>query len=375
MKNILCALMEPNEYLLKYIYEFGRKNKWQIELCGKTVPEDWSGDGIISDYLELEDFAPIKNFASTPVVSRLLPPRGNIRTVRPDTNQIASMIVNYFADKGFTRFASVTFKFFHEDIDGKPRDVLEALRREVKARNFSFDLCIWNAENDHEDRNYEKRVCILHDFFHALPKPFALILSASKVLPIIYRVLFDMKLRIPEEVAILSNTDDWLVTENAIVPTSYIGGEFQELGNKLTELLKRMMDGEKLPEVPVYVTPSGIISRRSSDTLAVSDIRLAKAVSFYLQNYMNLIGVEDAARAAGISRVFLARLFQQRFGKSPRRFLQEIRYNQICHLLDTTALPLSEIAYRTGYGSDMALSLAFKREYGILPGTYRRERR
>ena len=117
------------------------------------------------------------------------------------------------------------------------------------------------------------------------------------------------------------------------------------------------------------------MERRSTDTLAVSDIRLAKAVSFYLQNYMNLVGVEDAARVAGISRVFLARLFQQQFGKTPRRFLQEIRYNQIRHLLDTTDLSLTEIANRTGYGSAMALSLAFKREYGVLPGLYRTSRR
>ena len=135
------------------------------------------------------------------------------------------------------------------------------------------------------------------------------------------------------------------------------------------------MAGEVLPETPVYATPSGIVSRRSTDTLAVSDIRLAKAVSFFLQNYMNLIGVEDAAHAAGVSRMMLTRLFRQQFGKSPRRFLQEIRYNQISHLLDTTDLPLSEIARRTGYGSDMALSLAFKREFGMVPGTYRASRR
>ena len=136
-----------------------------------------------------------------------------------------------------------------------------------------------------------------------------------------------------------------------------------------------MMDGEAVPETPIYATPSSIISRRSTDTLAVADIRLAKAVGFFLQNYMNFISVEDAVRVANVSRGLLTRLFQRQFGKSPRRFLQEIRMNQIRHLLDGTELPLAEVARQTGYGSDMALSLAFKRETGITPGRYRESRR
>ena len=68
--------MEPNEYFLRHIYEFGRKEGWQIERCGRVIPANWSGDGIISDYLELEDFAPVRNFERTPVVSRILSPRG-----------------------------------------------------------------------------------------------------------------------------------------------------------------------------------------------------------------------------------------------------------------------------------------------------------
>ena len=376
MKNILCALMEPNEELLKRIYEYGRKHDWQIERCGRQVPDRWSGDGIISDYLELPDFAPIERFQSTPAVSRLLPPRGNIRTIRPDTMRIAEMIVDYFMNKGFTRFATAVPRILQEDLDGKPRDVLEAVRRVLESRGLQLRSCLWEEELPKADWNdYRKRRKLLQRFFMEIPRPFAFILSSSSVLPIIYRVLHDAGLRVPEEVAVLSNTDDWSVTENAFVPTSYISGEFPELGRKLVELLARMMDGEAVPETPIYATPSSIISRRSTDTLAVADIRLAKAVGFFLQTYMNFISVEDAVRVAGVSRGLLTRLFQRQFGKSPRCFLQEIRMNQIRHLLDGTELPLAEVARQTGYGSDMALSLAFKRETGITPGRYRESRR
>ena len=371
MKHILCALMEPNDQLLNHIYKFGRNEKWQIELCGRKIPHHWSGDGIISDYLELEDFQPVRNFNKTSVVSRLLPPKGNIRTVRPDTELIAEQITDYFADKGFTRFASFTYQMFMEDLDGKPRHILEALRKSVEKRGMKCSICVLGkTQNDYEDRRK-----ILRTFFSSIERPFAVFVPASTNLTLCYRVLFELNFQIPEEVVVMCNNDDWRITENAIISTTYIGGEWKDLAICLTNLLKRMMAGEILPEKPVYVTPSGIVPRRSTDALAVSDIRLAKAVSFYLQNYMNLIGVEDAAYAAGISRPMLARLFLERFGKTPKRFLQEIRYNQMRHLLDTSDLPLSEIAHQTGYGSDMALSLAFKREFGMTPGVFRNLRR
>lgn len=127
-----------------------------------------------------------------------------------------------------------------------------------------------------------------------------------------------------------------------------------------------MMDGEAVPETPIYATPSSIISRRSTDTLAVADIRLAKAVGFFLQNYMNFISVEDAVRVAGVSRGLLTRLFQRQFGKSPRRFLQEIRMNQIRHLLDGTELPLAEVARRRSTAPTWRVA-RHQRETGITP--------
>lgn len=150
-----------------------------------------------------------------------------------------------FHEQGFTRFATAVPRILQEDLDGKPRDVLEAVRRVLESRGLLLRCCLWEEELPKADWNdYRKRRKLLQRFFLEIPRPFAFILSSSSVLPILYRVLHDAGLRVPEEVAVLSNTDDWSVTENAFVPTSYISGEFPELGHKLVELLARMMDGE-----------------------------------------------------------------------------------------------------------------------------------
>ena len=57
MPHILCAFMHPNDQLLQPIYAFGQRHGWLIELCRDVIPRDWQGDGVISDYLTLEELA------------------------------------------------------------------------------------------------------------------------------------------------------------------------------------------------------------------------------------------------------------------------------------------------------------------------------
>jgi AraC family transcriptional regulator len=53
------------------------------------------------------------------------------------------------------------------------------------------------------------------------------------------------------------------------------------------------------------------------------------------------------------------------------RHLAKIRLGQAAGYLTTTGLTVEAIAHRTGYGTDAALSKAFKREFGASPGQYR----
>ncbi len=376
MKNILCALTEPNSCLLERIAEFGKEHGWQVEYSDGVIPPGWSGAGVITDHLLLTELSKIDRFESTPVVSRLLPPIGNVRTVRADTTRIAAMIAEYFLGKGFTRFAmtSPRGKGPPEMVDGRPRHIQAALDLAFAERGMELIFPVFNPHFPPE-KDYRERTRLLKEFFAGIERPYALILPSSRWLALVYRVLDELGFRVPEEVAVLVNVDSWSVTESAIIPTSCIDGEFRELGSKLVELLERMMAGETVPEKMVYAAGAGVISRRSTDTFAVSDRRLALAVGFLMRNYMNFISIEDAAHEAGVTGRMLVYLFRRELGKTPGRFLRELRMNRIRSLLDGSDLTLAEIARQTGYGSDMALSAAFKQETGVTPGFYRDSRR
>ncbi len=369
-------MWQPHASLLGEIYDFGSCHNWQIELCGRRLPPGWAGDGIITDYLQLSELRMIRNFERTPVVSRELPPGGNIRTVACDTSLMASMISDYFRGKGFRRFAAIDAREWSGVFDGRWLDPVVALREELSRHGLPLELCYWNPEQRSDElSDYQLIMKKLRRFFRSLPKPVALLVPNSMYLAVVYRVLDALKIKVPEEIAVLCNTDNAMITEKASIPTTRINGELREVGRKMAELLHDMMNHRPVPERTVYVTPAAIVSRRSSDVLAVPDVKLATAVSFLLRNYMNFISVEDAAEAAGISTSMLNRLFRKHLDKTPMAFLQELRLNRIRDLLDGTELSLSEIARRSGYGSSMSLSLAFKRATGTTPGAYRLARR
>jgi AraC-like DNA-binding protein len=85
--------------------------------------------------------------------------------------------------------------------------------------------------------------------------------------------------------------------------------------------------------------------------------------------------LEELAREVGMSRSVLAERFVHFVGVPPMQYLAQWRMQLAASLLTGTSLSLSEIAERVGYGSETALSRAFKRWVGVAPADWRRGRR
>jgi len=104
------------------------------------------------------------------------------------------------------------------------------------------------------------------------------------------------------------------------------------------------------------------------------DGRIARALGMLRAEPAKPWTVERLARAVGLSRAAFARRFAAVSGRSPRRFLSELRLALAATLLESTEDTLAEIALRVGYTSEFAFSRAFKRQHGVAPGTFRRLR-
>jgi len=80
---------------------------------------------------------------------------------------------------------------------------------------------------------------------------------------------------------------------------------------------------------------------------------------------------DELAKLAAMSRTSFYERFTQLVGAAPAQYLTRWRLQRAAHwLLDTNA-SIAEIAARVGYGSEAALSRAFKREAGQSPAAWR----
>ncbi|MFG2645394.1 AraC family transcriptional regulator [Streptomyces sp. NPDC048370] len=82
--------------------------------------------------------------------------------------------------------------------------------------------------------------------------------------------------------------------------------------------------------------------------------------------------VEELGAEGGLSRAAFARRFTQLVGRPPLAYLTWWRMTTAGRLLRADDTPLRTVAQRSGYASEFAFAKAFKREYGMAPGRYRK---
>ena len=82
--------------------------------------------------------------------------------------------------------------------------------------------------------------------------------------------------------------------------------------------------------------------------------------------------IEKMTALANLSRAQLMRLFKQQTGISPHAFVNLIRLRQAAVLLRQTADSVLSIALNVGFQSETHFGKAFKKQYGISPGQYRK---
>jgi AraC-like DNA-binding protein len=87
--------------------------------------------------------------------------------------------------------------------------------------------------------------------------------------------------------------------------------------------------------------------------------------------YFEPLGVDDMARAAGLSRAHFSREFQRTFGESPHAYLLTRRLERAAALLRTTDRSVAHICNSVGWQSVGSFTTSFTRMYGMSPTAYR----
>jgi AraC-like DNA-binding protein len=87
--------------------------------------------------------------------------------------------------------------------------------------------------------------------------------------------------------------------------------------------------------------------------------------------YFEPLGVDDLARAAGVSRAHFSREFRRAFGESPHAYLLTRRLERAAALLRTSDHSVADICFSVGLQSVGSFTTSFTRTYGMSPTVYR----
>lgn len=201
-----------------------------------------------------------------------------------------------------------------------------------------------------------------------LPKPLAV--SAREL---IYACM-QSGLAVPEEVAVLSGSDDDPFCEVTPVPISALQLSCEQIGYRAAAELDEMMRNPgKIPLNEVFIPPQDVVERRSTATLAVEDAAMVKALRFTRENPARAMNVDDVARQAGLCRRALELRFRNLPGRSPASEIRRVRLGLAIDLLKRTNLSVATVAERAGFSSPEYMASVIRCHLSTAPLHYRKQ--
>lgn len=210
----------------------------------------------------------------------------------------------------------------------------------------------------------------LANWLRGLPKPCGLFACRDIDARLVLSVAQECGIAVPDELALVGVDNDVSCCESSSPELTSVDPDFRAGGYLSARILDGLMAGGSV--IRTVHRPLGVVERRSSAYVAQSDsfaARVAEAIR------VEACGDFDVGRLAGrlhISRRAMEMRFRQAFGTSIYAAVQDRRLEMGRHLLETSDLPLSEIAGRCGYSSDNHFKNLFKRRLGVTMGEWRR---
>ncbi len=116
-----------------------------------------------------------------------------------------------------------------------------------------------------------------------------------------------------------------------------------------------------------------IQNNKSSKMFARSDFY--ELINYIKEHLHEPLNIADLAKRCNLSPDHFSRVFQQKFGIRPSKYIQTKRIERSETLLLTTNNTLAEIAEKTGWDNVSYFTRVFKKTTGQTPAKFRQERR
>ncbi len=356
-----ALLVGIGEYILSH-------GPWSVHFA-EIGPNDlagwlaaWEGDGLIFRGESVRVAATISRLRTAIVdlsPSRLLP---LAPWIKADDTAIARLAAQHFLERGFRHFAFCGDARFAWS--ARRGEQFALLTRGVGRTWHSYAPADAGPSGDAE-------VDLIAQWLRGLPKPAAVFACYDNRGQQVLEACRRAGLSVPEEIAVLGVDNDEVLCVLSPPPLSSVVLNPRRTGWEAAALLATMMQGHRPPTMTHFIPPLDIATRQSSDILAVADPKVAAALRYIREHACEGIRVSDVLQHCPMARRALEMRFQKLIGRSPRQEILRVQINRVKEFLAGTALPVWEIAERTGFDPEY-LSVVFKAATGLAPSEYRK---
>ena len=370
-KQILLALAFYDEEMHKGAAEYARKHDCELSVVSPEngpVYRFWEGDGIIATLLadpnnEMTRF--VLDFPGPKILFGKVAdkfPENQFSEVYEDNEKIGRLAADYFINKGFRNFHYVAAgRRWHVCDRG------ESFRARIAEAGFLSSECFFMEHINDSKEMFEFLALDLKKY----PKPLAVFCGFDNVAQWVIQGCRLAGLRVPEDVAVLGTANHEMVCEWGGIPSSSIDTNTRFWAFKAAKLLDELIAGKAEPNTTILIPPLQIVERASTDTFAVPDLMVAKAMRFIGENLHRPISRDEVVTAAGSSNTALSRRFKASLNHSIVDEINLQKIEEAKRLLADRSKNTVEIAAELGFSTPFYFYQILKKQVGMTPKEYR----
>lgn len=359
------------EGISRYVME---NQNWLIHMSERHIFDSpswlksWQGDGIITRTADWGIHTILKK-KKLPFVELHGDNEKIPLDVMVDETQVARLAADHFWGHGFQNFAffglgNAWWK------TRRSQEFIKALKRyDAKCRVFPT-----RGQEEEifpsvmaDDKTLRKIV----RWLKSLPKPLGLWAATDLDAFYVLEACQLAGIASPEEIAVLGTDNDELFCRILIPQLSSIDINAGEIGYQAALLLEKRMQGHNI-ETPIVTSPSHIEIRQSTDTIAIADMDVAKAIR-YIRDHSSSqsMNVKDVADWIGLSTRSLQLKFKHHLHRTPAEEIMKTRLEHACRLLRDSDIKISQIGQIVGFSSSSHFFYVFQKMRGVTPLVYR----
>lgn len=369
-----------NEYgrgIIEGVWQYAEQHgPWFLEMQpsepdeSTEVPRGWSGDGVIAAVHTRRMASKLQAYG-VPVVNVSGSRREEIGFPRVTTDAVAvvRMAVSHLRDKGLANLAFCGEP--HRPFIDFWTDAYRSVMREAGIEPVVYQPSARIGPRAGTAARQDDR----RRWLERLPKPVGIVGWYTGLCRHLAMACAESGIEVPDEAAIISLETEDLLGRAVYPPLSGVDIPVRRIGYEAAGQLDRLMQGKAPVSHEIELQPLGVTTRQSTDLMACDDAHVRQAMSFIRDHAHEGIDVRDVLKTVPMARRSLERRFQDVLGRSPAEEIRRTKIEKVRRLLDSTDIPIPDIAEACGFNYVEHMIPVFTKYHGCTPSRYRKNAR